>query len=398
MRLLSLIPALLFAVEPDGSTPLLRASHEEDLAAVERLIRGGADVNAANDLGATPLWAACENGNVAIVRKLLDAGANPNLALHKGETPLMIAARAGKPEIAELLLTKGAQPGARGPRGQTALMWAAAQKHPEVVKVLLAHGADIQARSEVWKNVEAVPPHGHPEYNKLIPHGGDTALLFAARVGDLESAKLLVAAGAGVNDADAWGVSALTLAAHSDYRDVAEFLLEKGADPNRAPAGFTALHNAIMHRDEKLVEALLAHGANPNTPVQTWTPVRRSAKDYHFPPSLMGATPFWLAARFTQPGVMRLLVKHGADPKFVHRVSYLHDFNDPRSESANAVQAAFGQGGGVAWVQPPAAEREGLTLETVKLAVELGVPADAASLAAAKALRFDRVVQFLQTR
>ena len=72
------------------------------------------------------------------------------------------------------------------------------------------------------------------EYNRAIPHGGDTALMFAARVGDLASAKLLVAAGANVNDADAWGVSATVLAAHSGFGELVEFLLEQGADPNAA--------------------------------------------------------------------------------------------------------------------------------------------------------------------
>ena len=77
-----------------------------------------------------------------------------------------------------------------------------------------------------------------------------------------------------------------------------------------------------MRRDEKMVSALLAHGADPNAPLRTWTPTRRSSNDFNFAPELVGATPFWLAARFSQPGVMRLLVKHGADPLFVHRVEY----------------------------------------------------------------------------
>ena len=111
-----------------------------------------------------------------------------------GETPVMVASRSGYAAIVELLIAKGGNVNAHGARGQTALMWAAAQKHPDVVKVLLAHGADVHARSEVWSEVMAVPPHGHLEYNRAIPHGGDTALMFAARVGDLESAKQLVAA------------------------------------------------------------------------------------------------------------------------------------------------------------------------------------------------------------
>ena len=61
---------------------------------------------------------------------------------------------------------------ARGARGQTALMWAVAQKHPDVVKVLLAHGADVHARSDVWSQVMAVPPHGYP---RLQPDRSRTA-------------------------------------------------------------------------------------------------------------------------------------------------------------------------------------------------------------------------------
>ena len=390
------------AAAPDGSTPLLWASYKDDLAAADRLIRAGANVNAANDLGVTPLWTASQNGSVAMVKRLLEAGANPNLALLAGETPVMVAARSGYPEIVEMLLAKGASPNAHGARGQTALIWAVAEKHPEVVKVLLAHGADFKARSDVWTDVMAVPPHSILAYNKAIPHGGETALMFAARVGDLASAKLLVAAGANVNDADAWGVSATVLAVHSDYRELAEFLLEKGADPNQAAAGFTALHEAIMRRDEKMVTALLDHGADPNAPLRTWTPTRRSSKDYHFDPAIVGATPFWLAARFTQPSVMRLLVKHGADPMFVLHSDYIAEARlQHRTEATTAVMAAVGMGGGTPWVQPARSEREALTLEAVKLAAELGVDLNAAgpngrtALDAAKALKYDTVVKFL---
>jgi len=281
-------------------------------------------------------------------------------------------------------------------------MWAVAQKHPEVVKVLLARGADVQAKSEVWKEVMAVPPHGHLEYNRAIPHGADTALLFAAREGELSSAKLLVAAGANVNDADAWGISATVLAAHSDYREMVEFLLEKGADPNMAAAGFTALHEAIMRRDEKMVSDLLAHGADPNTPLRTWTPTRRSSHDFNFGPALVGASPFWLAARFTEPSVMRMLVKQGADPLFIHRADYLTEVRGQhRAEATTAVMAALAMGGGTPWVAIDRSEREPLILETVKLAVELGVDVNAANLDGrraldtAKRLGYETVVKFL---
>ena len=390
------------AAEADGATALHWASYRDNVEAAVLLLRAGAKVNATNDLGATPLWIASQNGSAGMVRRLLDAGANPNAALLAGETPVMVAARSGYPEIVEQLIARGANVNVRGSRGQTALMWAVSQKHPDVVKVLLAHRADLQARSDVWNDVEAVPPHGYLPYNRAIPHGNETALLFAARVGDLASAKLLVTAGANVNDADAWGVTATVLAAHSDFREIVDLLLDHGANPNTAPAGFTALHEAIMRRDEKMVSSLLAHGADPNTPLKTWTPMRRSSHDFHFDPQWVGATPFWLAARFIEPAVMRLLVTKGADPLFVLRAEYVTGGRfEHRIEETTALMAATGMGGGAPWVQPPRVEREGLALEAAKLAIDLGVNINAVdshgsmALDGAKALGYEGLIRFL---
>ena len=394
------------ATEADGTTALHWASYRDDLESVDLLLRAGADVNARNDLGATPLWAASQNGSEPMVRRLLEAGANPNASLLLGETPVMVAARSGAPAIVELLAAKGANVNARGARGQTALMWAVAQKHPEVVRVLLARGADIRARSDSWSEVMAVSPHGYLEYNRAIPHGNETALMFAARVDDLASARLLVAAGADVNDQDAWGVSAVVLASHSGFTDVVEFLLEKGANANADKAGFTALHEAVMRRDENLVKVLLNHGADANAPIRTWTPARRSSRDFNFPPELIGATPFWLAARFTEPEVMRLLVKHGADPLFVLRSERMVEGRgvawEERKEATNAVMAAAGMGGGgSSWIEIERSQREKLALEAVKLAVELGVDVTAknldgrTSLDSAKRLGWESVAAFL---
>jgi len=394
------------AADLDGTTALHWASYRDDLEAADLLIRAGAKVNAATDLGVTPLWTASQNGSAAMVARLLAAGANPNAALFAGETPVMIAARSGSAGVVGQLIAKGANVNAHGARGQTALMWAAAQKHPDVVKELVENGADVHARSEVWNEVMAVSPHGYLDYNRAIPHGGDTALMFAARVGDLASAKALVAGGANVNDADAWGVSAVTMAAHAGFDDVVEFLLEKSADPNTAGAGFTALHAAIMRRDERMVKALLEFGANANAPVENWTPTRRSSRDFNFSPELVGATPFWLAARFTQPKVMRLLVDYGADPLAVHRGDHVVEGRggngfEHRIGTTTALMAATGMGGGTAWVQPDRREREALMLEAVKYAVELGIGVNAANadgrtaLDAAKAAKYESVVKFL---
>ena len=406
LRTLLVKKADVNAAEADGTTALHWASYRDDLDSANLLIRAGAKVNAATDLGVTPLWTASLNGSESMVRRLLEAGANPNAALLLGETPLMVASRSGHAAVVEQLIAKGANVNTAAARGQTALMWAVSQKHPDVVKGLVAHGADIQAQSKVWSEVMAVPPHGHLDYNLAIPHGGETALMFAARVGDLESARLLVAAGARVDDRDAWGVSTTALAAHAGHGDLVEFLIDKGADPNAAQAGFSALHVAIMRRDEKMVRALLAHGADANAPVRSWTPTRRSSKDFHFGPELVGSTPFWLAARFSEPSVMRILVEHGANPLFVHHGDRVVEGRggsgfQHRTDVTTVLMAAVGMGGGEAWVELDRRERDALMLDAVTFAVELGVDVNAANtdgrtaLDVAKASKYDRVVAFL---
>ena len=299
----------------------------------------------------------------------------------------MTAARTGNPEVVERLLDAGADPNASATRGQSALMWAASQHHSDVVGVLLEHGADVHARSETWSQVMAIPPHSAPANQQDVPHGGNTALTFAARVGDLPSARMLVNAGADVDDADARGVSATVLALHSGFGDLAEYLLVEGADPNAQEAGFSALHVAIMRRDEGLARSLLDHGADPNARLTNWTPTRRASADWSFHPSLVGATPFWLAARFSQPGVMRLLVEHGADPLFVHEVHYVTASGSygaaGTDEATTTLMAAVGMGGSRrmrTFVAPDPAELEFLTLEAVQLVVELGVDVSATDL------------------
>jgi ankyrin repeat protein len=389
------------AAEPDGTTALHWAAYRDDLDSVDLLLRAGAKVNAATDLGVTALYNAAQNGNIAVVNRLLAAGADPNLALLSGETALMIASRAGKTAVVDALTAKGANPNARGTRGQTALMWAAAQGHADVVKALILRGADIQAKTGVYNEVMAVPPHGYLPYNRAIPHGADTPLMFAAREGKLDAAKVLVEAGANVNDVDAWGVSATALAAHSGFADVLEFLLDKGANPN-APADFTALQCAIMRRDDRMITALLNHGADPNTPVKNWTPTRRASNDLNFGPELVGASPLWLAARFLQPATVKLLAQKGADPTFVHHASYVAGgLYKERKETTTALMAAVGLGTGDPWVDVPKAKREALALEVVTFLIDAGVDVNAkasdgkTALDGAKAAKYASVVALL---
>ena len=243
----------------DGSTALLWAAHWNDLATADLLIRAGADANAANDFRITPLSLACTNASAPLVELLLKAGANPNTPIATGETPIMTCAGSGSADAVRMLIARGADVNAKEPsENQTALMWAAAERHPDVVRTLIEAGADLQAHTRK----------------------GFTALHFAAREGDLESTRLLLAAGVNVNirsqpeprrrrgRAEAvrrtHRVGARVAAAPREVRPIrrrcrpaarrcssppcrghvplALFLLEHGADPNVGDAGFTPLH------------------------------------------------------------------------------------------------------------------------------------------------------------
>jgi ankyrin len=405
------------APQPDGATALHWAVHWEDLELADLLIGARANVNVANDLGVTPLAMASSSGNAALVGRLLVAGANPDAALSSGETALMAAARAGSLEAVNALVDRGADVNAtETTHRQSALMWAVANTHPEVTRVLLAHGADVHARSATRTRVfsmggsrSAGSASGGISLEE-VEQGGSTPLLFAARSGDLESARLLVAAGADVQDTTADGNTALVIAAHSGHGSLAVFFLDEGADAHAAPLGYTALHAAVvrgnlldrdlLNRDPgagvHLVRALLAHGADPNARLIKGTPVRRWSHDFAFMARWVGATPFWLASKFLEVDVMRVLADAGADPRLAS--------SNGTTPLMAAAGLGYNRGGGSAFIKNrrdfssynpvasaelgsriPAAE-ERRALEAVTVVLTLGADVNAANASGDTAL------------
>jgi ankyrin repeat protein len=355
--------------EPDGTAALHWAVHNESVEIADLLIRAGAAVQTANRFGATPVWLAAASGNAAMLDVLLRAGADANAANPHGETPLLAAARSGKVDAVRVLLDRGAQVNTNESwRGQTALMWAAAEGHVPVVELLVARGAHLHARS----------------------NGGFTPLLFAAREGRIGSVEALLRAGANLKDAlplrqpgavegtppePNAGLDALLLAVENAHYQVAALLLDRGADANVAPKGWTTLHQISWVRKTgvagsnnpapqgsgnmdalEFVKKLVAHGADLNARV-----TRRPSMGITSINSI-GATPFLLAARTADADLMRLLITLGADPKLTN------------TDDTTALMVAAGVGTSAPG-EDPGTEPE--VLEAVKVALDAGLDIDA---------------------
>jgi ankyrin repeat protein len=386
--------------QADGATALHWAAHSGDVKIAQLLIRAGARAGIADDTGVTPIHLACTNRSAALVDLLLEAGADPNAALLNGETALMTCSRAGDVHAVKALTARGADVNRKEPfHGQTALMWAAAERHPGVVAALIEAGASVNARSRSYAQTvtsEVTQRAGREELNYTVPRGGMTPLLFAARSGDVESARLLLAGGAGVDAALPDGMSALVLAAHSGNAQVGMLLLEQGADPDASEIGYTALHAAVLRAGLDLVKALLAHGASPDLRITRGTPVRRNSEDFELPATLVGATPYFLAARFLETDIMRALAAAGADTHL----------SMPSGDTPLMAAAGLGAGAqanrrGLSVLDGGRLEDEGRVVDAVAAAIAHGADVNASNrsgdtaMHAAALLGYDRVIQQL---
>jgi ankyrin repeat protein len=362
-----------------------------------------AQANAWSPDGFTPLHLACTNRNGAMVERLLAARADASAATLNGETVLMTCSRAGDARAVKALLAKGARVNDKEKsHDQTALMWAASQRHPDVTALLLKSGADVNARSRTYPQTvvgEQTQRFGREELNYTVLRGGSTPLLFAARSGDVGSARLLLEAGANVNDALPEGMSALVLAVHSGHTELGLLLLEKGANPDAADAGYTAMHAAVLRSDLALVKALLEHRANPDLLTTKGTPLRRDTTDYNLPATLIGSTAYMLAARFLEPEIMKALAAGGADTKLTGR-----DGASPLMLAAGAGSGGNSSRRGIAVIDGGKVEPESEVLAAVTAAIELGADVNATNQAGDTALHvaagrgLNTVVQLLADR
>jgi len=435
------------AVQADGATAIQWAVYRDDLEMADVLIAAGANIKLANREGATPLYLASLHGSAAMIAKLLKDGADANDRGPQGETPLMLVARTGNLDALRLLLDRHGDVNAKDKlRGTTALMWATEQSHPEAVKLLLEHGASASAATDIdTRNsrnnlantvtqrlhssfgalgkrgpgfdgtpppgpsaapaVEGPPvasaapktaaqPNGEDEvisfFRRPAPKdgGGLTPLTYAARENCMECAKILVEAGADVNQRTFYGWTPLLVATQNRHYKLGAYFLEHGANPNTANnGGWSPLYLATDNRNIEggdypvrapdmdhldFIKLLIAKGANVNARVcgvqsnpEKCTGDSTETRTNFTMQWLFedGATPFLRAAQSGDVTLMKLLLDHGADPKIftAHNVTPL------------AVAAGIGWVEGVTYEWSPAEN-----VEAVKMCLSLGLDPNAA--------------------
>jgi ankyrin repeat protein len=383
----------------DGSPALHWAVRVDDAAMAKLLLGAGAQATLANRNGLTPMAIAAGNGSASLIAILLDAGADANAPDPAGDTPLMSAARVGRADAVTLLLDRGARVDATDPTyQQTALMVAVRENHPDIVKLLIARGASVNARTRVgrtpaWVLPNSQPGFGHgigivrggsPDRGRRAPiPGGMTPLMYAARDGRMDTVRMLLEAGADINARDANDITPLITAITNNHPELARYLIERGADVKAVDwYGRTPLWAAIETRNMDvdnasfengidrapflaLIEVLLQRGADPNARTKEVPPIRNDFLRITGSLSWVdftGQTPFITAALAGDVTVMKLLLKHGADP------------NIPTFAGTTALMAAAG----VNWVVDQTYdEGQPALLEAVKLCVELGLDVNA---------------------
>ena len=398
----------------NGSTPLWLAASQGDAPMIEALLAGGADANEPLPLGRRPLMLAARAGSVDAVRALLSGGADPNAKEDaRGTSALMQAADQGHADVIAVLIEHGADVAAASKPvlrdGRTAALGKSGdprnavrrqviaiiceQESPDLSRLaeLVAETTEDAVLAEAGElpsvkngdpcNIQTddlgfVFTSGRPNRQAREADGGElTPLVYAARAGSIDAARVLLDAGADVNQVTRYGWSALLAATQNRNYQLAKFLIERGADVNLAnKGGWTPLYLATDNRnleggdyptrapdmdDLEFIELLLDSGADPNARVIESTETRTVFTNQWLDEE--GATAFLRASQSGDVELMRLLLENGADPLL----------NTELGVTPLAAAA------GIGWVEGITSERSPeQTVEAVKMLLALGIDPD----------------------
>src|SRR5262245_29033317 len=415
------------AANREGSTPLWLASISGDAKIIAGLLEAGADANEKLPLGRTPLMIAARTGNVDAIKTLLDNGADVNAKeTQRGTTALMWAADESHADAVKLLIERGADikaksnPAPRGrgpalgkandPRKAVAAQGAALAAGNPVSQILRdgdlggnnagrggrnggrgGNNANAGGRGGAGRGGGAAGDNADADdvtddaaaavgftRGRQAPNdgGGLTPLIYAARANDIESVKVLLAAGADINQTTNYGWSSLLVATQNRYYKLGAYLLERGANPNLANKGgwnplYLATDNRSIESGDDPVrrgdmdhlefsKLLLDKGADVNARMKDSTETRTVFTNQWLDEN--GATAFLRASQSGDVKLMKLLIAHGADPKID---TVLH-------VTALQVAAGIGWVEGITYEWSPQA-----TFEACKMLVDLGLDVNA---------------------
>lgn len=219
------------------------AAARGDLSVIHRMLDYGADIDQHNAAGRTPLAEAAKSGELAAVQLLIRKGAQVNVFdTESGFTPLHLAAQYNHPAVVRRLLASGANVNARNQWSQTPLWQTAWQDwhgNTEVAHILVAQGAQLDIADEK----------------------GHTPLHMAARAGNTPMAKYLIAQGADVEHTNNKGRTPLYQAVIGNHLAAASLLLDNGADANVQIGDWTPLRAALQDDHLEMADLLHANGA-----------------------------------------------------------------------------------------------------------------------------------------
>jgi uncharacterized protein len=311
--LLARTDSLLEAKDSTAWTALMHASAYGRLDNVKLLLKRGADVNTANCDGVSALSAACLTNHLHVAVCLLKAGADVNAVDYQGSSALSSAVQSDNMPIVQLLLDHGADINTTDMRGHTVLFKAVDLGHVHMTELLVQRGLSVHAADDSGQTLLmiAVMARQKAAAEWLLQHGvavnagrydSGTALHAACAEGssdDIAMVALLLASGADVHKCAIDQITALDVAALYGNLQCARVLIAAGADVQHA-----SLVAAIIHKQAKIVRLLLKHGATAvaNSVISAWCPHGAQCCD--------GVTALMLC---TEPYTVKLLLAAGAD-------------------------------------------------------------------------------------